>query len=170
MTASERAQQVWGAIKANREEPEEEQEPEVTYPKLEELRISHCVIVDKCPGCGEVHGMDLGSMTSEEVPERISFECESCPEKWFIAFDLTELLRGGKPWRWEQDADDHWRCDLPGDHVMSVWSTSDGEFVWEVWPEDRPNPDEPDFTDNAVGFEEACDAAEQCAREQGLIT
>jgi len=169
-TASERAQRAGKEHKARRA-AQQKPEPEVEYPHLEELRISHCVVMDQCPGCEEVQGIDLGDMMGADVPARLEFECESCETKWMIPFDLTDLLGNRRPWKWEEDANDHWTAELPGDHLMTVWGTLGGaDWTWEVWPEDRPNPDEPDFVDSASSFEEACAAAEQCAKEQGLIT
>jgi hypothetical protein len=169
-TASDRAKAL-STEHRSRRAAQQKPEPEVEYPHLEELRISHCVIMDQCPACQEVHGVDLGAMTGEEVPARLQFECESCETEWMIPLDLTELLGHRRPWRWVQEVDDHWSAELPGGHLMTVWGVLGGvDWTWEVWPQDRPNPDEPDFADSAATFEEACEAAERCAKEQGLVT
>lgn len=100
-----------------------------------------------CCGCGAM-------MDCHEPDETLGHElvCTWTP----AAVEPGEPVRGP---RWEQDAPDHWGCDLPGRVHLSVWPRSrDGHWVWEVFQMKR-DADTPASSGDEASFEAAKSAA-----------
>lgn len=137
--------------------------------KLREAIFSRLAVDDVCPECGEGTGIDYGTTLRDEIPLWLEMECEDCELEWRYKFDLLALLTGKPLLRWIQDANSHWSCTLPGEHVLTVWSSLGIDWTWEVWPQDRDGEEVPGEEGNAESFEEAVDLAEQSARKLGLL-
>lgn len=80
---------------------------------------------------------------------------------------LASLRRSGSGNVWFADggpesAPDHWRCKKDDDITLTVWSRTNGRYVWEVWRL-QAEPDDPIMTGDAPSLDEAKRAAESWA-------
>lgn len=72
--------------------------------------------------------------------------------------------------RWFKDAPDHWRSNLRGGHVFTIWEGK-ANWVYEYWPPvtEESDQDEPEMVGSAPTLRAAKDAALLTARIKGLV-
>jgi len=109
-------------------------EEEHAYPCVAELRISHFVVEDRCPKCGEITATDLGVCYLDDVSDAVGFGCydedgrTGCNYEWQRRLSVDVVLDKARCAAMSGLNGGGSQCRRPAGHAGSHGTTQSGDW------------------------------------------